>query len=353
MTLARRQGQFIYPNFPSLYSLNRGLIMNAKFMHVKYLAIVLVGAVILFLVSFDAFSQSEVDMGGADSFSMKSSQNILRPEVSYEPYETTCSREVYYGTEQVCSSGRTERRCRKVPGVGDECWDETSESCSEQPVYRTETYRCTEMRRVVEYVYDYTVHATIDVVKTLRSKNFDLNSCRFGVKLAADNEEFYALCKSAIVKVFVVDRKEVMNGRNKERTIKLDLDFFPIDGLNALKDGLSALSHKGGIITFKSADLASASNFKLNLKLVRNRLLLKDKVLFNREIKASEFTAKPLEDGRFQVSINLAKLAGGFDSKKKHTLKVDLSTLKPVEVKDSINTPKLSNLLSDSLVIND
>lgn len=44
--------------------------MNAKFLHVKYLAIVLMGIVILLLVSFDAFSQSEVDMGAGDTCSL-------------------------------------------------------------------------------------------------------------------------------------------------------------------------------------------------------------------------------------------------------------------------------------------
>lgn len=45
--------------------------MNTKFVHVKYLAIVLMGIVILLLVSFDAFSQSEIDMGSAGNFAME------------------------------------------------------------------------------------------------------------------------------------------------------------------------------------------------------------------------------------------------------------------------------------------
>ncbi|QDK41617.1 hypothetical protein DOM21_09160 [Bacteriovorax stolpii] len=327
--------------------------MNAKFLHVKYLAIFLMGIVILLLVSFDAFSQSEVDMGAGDTFSLKASQDILKEVVSYEPYEATCSREVYDGTHRVCSAGRTERRCRKISGVGEECWDETEEVCSDEPSYRTETYDCILQRRVVDYVYDYSVNASIEVIKTLRSKNYDLNSCLFGVKLSAGAEDYYARCKSAVVKAFVVDRKEVLNGRNKERTIKLDLDFFPIEGLSALTEGLKDLTYKDGVVSFKSANLAAASNFKLNVKLTRNRLLLKDKVIFNREISPSEFTATALSGGKYLVALNLGKLSGGFDSTKKHTLKVDLSTLKALDVKDAINTPTLSNALSESLVIND
>lgn len=327
--------------------------MNAKFFHVKYLAIVLMGIVILLLVSFDAFSQSEIEMGNGDSFSMKSSQDILKEVVSYEPYEATCTREVYDGTQTVCQDGRTERRCRKISGVGEECWDETERVCSEEPRYSTETYSCIEHRRVVDYVYDYTVHANIEVVKTLRSKSFDIANCKFGVNLKDVNETYFARCSQAVVKAFVVDRKELLNGRNKERTIKLDLDFYPIEGLSALSKGLSALSFKSGIVTFKSANLTAASNFKLNFKLTRNRFLLKDKVLFNRAINPSEWSVAEASDGAFLVSVNLNKLASGFDSTKKHTLKVDLSTLQAVDLKDAINTPALSNLVSDSIVIND
>lgn len=41
--------------------------MNAKFMHLKYLAILLVGVVIVLFVSYDAFSQTPI--GVEDSFS--------------------------------------------------------------------------------------------------------------------------------------------------------------------------------------------------------------------------------------------------------------------------------------------
>lgn len=99
--------------------------MNAKFMHLKYLAILLVGVVIVLFVSYDAFSQTPI--GVEDSFSFKASKNILTPVTSYIPYEGTCTRDVYDGSDTVCSPGRTERRCRKISGVGEECWEETTE----------------------------------------------------------------------------------------------------------------------------------------------------------------------------------------------------------------------------------
>lgn len=328
--------------------------MNRSLMNLKYLAVFLLAIVFLLLVSFDAFSQSEIDLGAiGDTTTMKTSKEIMREVVSYEPYDSTCTREVADGTRNVCSAGRTERRCRKISGVGEECWDVTEEVCSDETVYRTETYSCTEYRRVVDYVYDHSVNATVDVVKTLRSKNYDLNNCKFGVNLADTAETYYARCMEAIVKVNVVSRHETMNGANKERTIKLDLDFFDISGLNALKNGLADLSFSKGIVTFVTSDLEGLTNFKMNLKLTRNRLLLKDKVVFNRELKASDMTIAKLEGGKAKVSVNLAKIGASIDSTKKHTLNLGLSALKPVDVKGSINTPKLENSLSSSIVIND
>lgn len=327
--------------------------MNSKFIHVKYLAVLLLGIVILLLVSFDAFSQSEVSIEAEDTMTLNASNSIMREEVSYEPYESTCYRDVEIGSRTVCSPGRSERRCRKVPGVGDECWDEvTEEICRDEPIYSSEAYSCTKHRRVVDYVYDYSVSARINVIKTLRSKNFDLSGCALGVRLAANDENFYARCGGAIVKGQVLDRKEVMAGRNKERAMKIELDFFSIEGLSALKDGLEDLERSQGVISFVATDLAKASNFKLSLKLVRNRFLLKDKVLFDRELKTADYKTENLADGRVKYVLNLSKMTG-LDMTKKHTVSVALSTVKSVDIKEALNTPGLTNSLSRSLVIND
>ncbi|MBC7539628.1 MAG: hypothetical protein H7281_12465 [Bacteriovorax sp.] len=327
--------------------------MSGKLLSPKYLAVLLLAVVFVFLLSFDAFSATEMSLGGADTGTLSAAQDIKREVVTYEPYETTCSREVYDGTRNECSPGRTERKCRKVSGVGEECWDETEQVCSDEPVYRTETYDCVEQRKVVNEVFDYSVIAKIDVIKTLRSKNYDLNNCKFGVVLSASSESYYASCLEAIVKVNVTSRTEVMNGSNKERAIKLDLDFADISGLNATKYGLENLAFSKGIVTFVTADLASAQNFKLNLKLTRNRFLLKDKVVTDRALKAGEYTLEKMADGRAKVSIVMSKIGVDFDSSKKHTLKIDLGSVKAVDTTGAINYPKLQNALTDSLVIND
>ena len=324
-------------------------------MNLKYLAVLLTAIVFLLLVSVEAFSQSEIDLGNtSDTTSMKTSQLITREVVTYEPYESTCSREVAVGSRSECSPGRSERRCRKVSGVGEECWDVTTEEiCRDVTEYETEVYSCTKYSKVINNVYDHTVHATIDVVKTLRAKKYDLNKCKFGVSLTDSSESYYARCQEAIVKHLVVSRSEVMNGKDKIRTIKLDLDFYEINELNALKNGLSDLVFSKGIVTFVTSDLEGLTNFKLNLQLTRNRFLLKDKIIFNRNLDSSDYTMMKLDGGKAKIIVNLIKIGAAIDTTKKHTLKLNLATIKGVDVKEAINIPKLENSLSASVVIND
>ncbi len=330
------------------------LKMLNKLDQLKYFAVALLAVLFLVLFSFNAFSASGVPMGAEDAFKLQTSRDIYREEVSYEDYETTCSREVPDGSTQVCSSGRTERRCRKVSGVGEECWDETEEVCHDVQTTRTETYDCIQSRRVVENVYDYTIAAQVNVVKSLRAKNYDLNQCTFDARLEVSGENFYAFCTEAVVKLTLVNKKETENLRNKFRTYNVELDFFPITEINALKFGLTDLKYTNNKLTFKSFDLSKATNFKLNVTLTRNRFLLKDKVVLNKSLTALDFKVlNTALNGESTLEVDLNKLSGGFDATKKHTLKMELKTLKAVDVKGAINSPELSNEIAQSLVINE
>lgn len=251
--------------------------MNSKFIHAKYLAVVLLGIVFLVLASVDAFSQSEINISGPDTFVMNTSALV---------------------------EGKT-------------------------------------------------IKAHINVVKTLRSKNYNLNNCTFKVDLNATSENYSARCMEAVVKLFVVDRREVVNGDTQERFINLDLDFAAISDLAALKHGLAGLEFSDGLATFETADLSQAQNFSLRVKVSADRLLLKDKVIINRDLAEGDYTIEKLPSGKARISIDLNRLSDDVPYSKDPTLKVELKALKPVNLKDAINTPVLANALSASLIIND
>lgn len=251
--------------------------MNSKFIHAKYLAVLLLGIVFLIVAAVDAFSATEINIGSGDTYTMMTSKEI---------------------------NGKV-------------------------------------------------INAKINVVKTLRSKNYNLNNCTFSVDLGETSENYSAHCMEAIVTLFVVERKEITGGEAKERVINVDLDFANINDLSAIKRGLVELSFSNGVASFETADLTQASNFSLNVKLSVARRLLKDKILLDGQLDASEYTVEKLADGKARVSIDLKRLSDEIESSKEPTLRVELRTLKPVNIKDAINTPALMNALSASLIIND
>ncbi len=251
--------------------------MNSKFIHAKYLAVLLLGIIFLIVAAVDAFSATEINIGNGDVYTVVAAKEI---------------------------DGKT-------------------------------------------------INAKINVVKTLRSKNYNLNNCIFKVELQVTGEEYSAHCMEAIVKLFVVSKTENTEAHQINREIQLDLDFAPIHELSAIKHGLNNLTFTNGVASFEAADLSQASNFILNILVSVDRKLLKDKILFSGQIESGDYSIERLPNGKAKVMIDLKRLSDEIEGSKGPVLKVELKTLKAVDVKDSINGPKLSNALSASLIIND
>lgn len=130
-----------------------------------------------FLITSLSFANSEISLGGpGDSLEMNIVQDIQREVESYEPYESTCYREVSNGTRTECST-RSETRCTKKPL---ECHDEPIEFCSEVEDTTTESFSSTKYEKVVSYEYDYTVSALVSVLKKgMGQLNFSNNEFSF------------------------------------------------------------------------------------------------------------------------------------------------------------------------------
>jgi hypothetical protein len=298
----------------------------------------------LAIFSFSALS-GEIQIGnGTDKLTLNASEQIFREVVEYEPYDSTCYREVDDGYGRECRTVE-ENHCTKVPY---ECHSEPIEICEDVRQTRTESYSCVEYRRVSHYEYDHTEYATVEAVKNGAAKDIDLNSCMLGIKMDESTESFFAKCETAIVKLKVLDRKKT----NNNRTIKVALDFSDISNLEALKSGLSELTYKKGVLTFSAANLETAKNFKLHMKLIRDRIILKDKVLIDQDLKSGMFKTIKEDKGAYTIAVDVSKLTE-FDSTLKHMLTLTLETLKPVDLTGAINTPALSNKIDSTLKINE
>lgn len=306
------------------------------------------------------FAES-ISLGGSQSTLLLETFNtITTTEYSYEPYETTCYEQVVVGSRRECrrtSRPIYENKCEKVPGVGPVCKKEQTGSTSEEvcrdvPITESHAYTCTRSRKVAYQVPDYDIKTAITVVKSESARDFDLRGCALSVSVIANSESFTANCKTAIVKARVSDRKEVIVNRNKSRTMKVTLDFSSIEPLKAFTEGITSLSYEDNTLSFVSSNLDQASNFTLGLSISRDRLLLKDKVIFSKNLKASDFTVEAMGDSKAKISIHLAQIGASFDETKKHVLKVTLQATKKVDLQNVINSPALKNELAESVTVN-
>jgi hypothetical protein len=325
----------------------------------KTIALVSLAVVLGLLFTVEAFSQSSVGLDFPSETILETSTNIYRQESRQEAYESTCEREVATGTHEVCSSGRTERRCRKVPGVGDECWDETEEVCSTETTYETETYSCTRYETVTYDVFDYLLKTKVKLVKSSLQSPFDLSKCILSVSPNKRDETYSAFCSEALVKLNKVTRVEVRGSElnnQKERTVTAELDFLSFKGLEAIKEQITSLSFDNQNVVFYATDLKNVGNFKLNFKIVRNRFLLKDKVLFSKEISPNQLVDlgnHPTNLNLKKWSLNLKTLMGGIQSTKKHTLTLSLGLIKKFDLSKVVNEPRPIDNQVKTLIVNE
>ncbi len=325
----------------------------------KTIALVSLAIVLGLLFTVEAFSQTSTKLDFNNEVVLETQTNIYRQETRQEAYESTCEREVATGTHEVCTSGRTERRCRKVPGVGDECWDETEEVCSTETSYETETYSCTRYETVVENVFDYVLNSSIKISKASLQSPFDLSQCVLSISPNKFDETYSAYCSEAIVKLNKVSRAESpsTDGNNKKfRTIQAEVDFMSFNGIEAIKEEMRQLSFNQQKLEFYAADLKNVGNFKLSLKIVRNRFLLKDKILYSKEIDSKsliDLGAHPQNPNLKKWSIDLKSLMGGIESTKKHTLTLSLGLITKFDLNKVINDPLPRDNQTKSLVVNE
>ncbi len=295
---------------------------------------------------FASFNSIAADLStGKDSVELKASDAVYRTWTTEEPYQSTC-----YETVEVPGACRTvsENRCRKVSGVGEECWKEETEICDGSST-RTVSYSCIEYR--TEYHSEFDHYAQVEVTAKLPSdaREYDLTDCKINVGSVTDyGQDLYVNCENTIVKA----KLTTTSAAGYTRKVEAQLSFEKTDKLKAMLKGLSALAYADGKVQFTTADLRETSNFKLKALVKRDRVLLSDKTLLDRELTTSELEFVKAVDGAFQFQIDLAKLAAGFDETKRHKLELKLETKEKVDTIGIINRGNYVNELNQSLKIN-
>jgi hypothetical protein len=296
--------------------------------------------------TMDGYTLSLIGAQSEESFSLNAVQT--RTEYKTEVIEKTCFKPVFDGyyndcrfeTEQQCyEDGMSRRICRPV----------VVNRCRQEIRYRQQAYSCPQTVSIPYEVFSNNVKANVNV-RVSGNVQSTQNSC--GINFTLDGAQFKAV---ATCSDYIVLAKQAADERREGNTViqTRNLDVTLVDARQVtapVKGGVRELRFEGQSVVFKSGDLTKNPNFSLKLYIERRKLLGKDETIINRTLAPSEYSFEKTSEDSGIVKINLSKLVGGINDKKKHVIRVTLDVV--TDTATAINSSLPSFSASDSITVN-
>lgn len=231
----------------------------------------------------------------------------------FDGYRNYCE----YYPEVICTDGQYR------PPV---CSSTSVYRCQQIPQYRDVAYTCYQTISTPYEVFDHNVVANFNVKITSKPKEpTNPTGCFASFSMEGETLRSSADCSDFLIlstqqRTTSSDRSgTVIHNYNVGlKLLDTKTTLAPLDG------GVADMHLEGHILTFRTGDLGKNPNFNLRLFVERKRLLKKDETLINRAITPSEYTFEKTDESFGIVKINLDKVMGGLNDKKKHVIKVDL-----------------------------
>lgn len=283
------------------------------------------------------------------NFTMNSVQT--RTEYRNETITKTCYRTVADGYHTICRQ-EPENYCYEDSQSRRICGVRYVNRCRNEIRYRTEAYTCYETVSIPYEVFSHNVRANVNVVvaSTPGTITAPHNTCLIDFTLNGDNFKSLANCPEFII-LAKSSASESRQGATVVQDRSLELTLLDSQAVSApTKNGISEMRLEGQTLVFRAGDLTKNSNFSLKLNIERRNLLKKDETLINRNLAPTEYTFLKSSEESGLVKIDLSKLIGGINTKKKHVLKVDLNVLLNTSAVLNRNLPNLS--ASESITVN-
>ena len=259
----------------------------------------MLAGIMTFALSFSALALSVETKTFVYDGSQSSTELTFKGEQTHTEYRvedirTTCTRQEIVGYTTICTGGGygpgypgpgypyPGPRGPYYPGpVGG------IRTCYQQPIYRSVIYPCTQTIRTPYQVKDYDVDARVIVDVTNLSEAVTPGE-KITVTLLGDTLRFEA---EGSKKFFIVqkhkDVRSVMNGSVKmiDAVLAVNLvEAAPV--LKAIK--VSSIQMKDRTLNMDIGEVSSRENLDFDLKIVKNKALSSDEVIFNRGLLASE-----------------------------------------------------------------
>lgn len=266
--------------------------------------------------------------GSEDAKEVKLKTAVYRTEYRTEYYETTCSREVYDGTEQVCHDvphesctgapptcrdvchqGPNGEICRDVCSEGNQsCSTDYTTSCSSEPRYHTETYSCTQSHEVPYDVFDHNVEANVKLVFDKVPEGIEALE-KFNINL--DNNGGVAFTIDTSKKLLIFSEK-VVDAQNSQGNTLIKFVRYNISFLDLVKVKSSLMKLSNIKLDLKQLSFVGGSIDKaIDIKYVIN--LTKKKIFKDQNILSGEMAEKEFE---VSVAIGIKTLAINFEKEK-------------------------------------
>lgn len=313
------------------------------------LALGLLSTLNAFASTVDGYSLPITGVQTEENFTMNTVQT--RTEYRNETVAKTCFRTVFDGYQTMCRQ-EPETYCYEDHMSRRICSTRYVNRCYTEPRYRQEAYTCYQTISVPYEVFSNNVKANVKVkIANNTGVQAPHNTCNLNFTLEGAAFRANASCSE-----FIVLAKQSADERREGSTViqerVLDLTLVDAKKLAApVKGGIAEMRLEGQTLVLRTGDLTKNSNFSLKLFVERRKFLSSDETLINRNLAPSEYSFEKINEDFGLVKINLSKLIGGINAKKKHVLKVDLNVA--ADLNGSLNTSLPSLSASESITVNE
>ncbi len=312
------------------------------------LALGLLSAFNAFASTVDGYSLPITGVQTEENFSLNAVQT--RTEYRNETVAKTCFRTVNDGYQNVCRQ-EPEVVCYEDHMSRRICNTRFVTRCYSEVRYRQEAYTCYQTVTIPYEVFSHNVKANVKVKVTNTPGVFaPHNSCALNSTLEGSSFRVNASCSEFIV----LAKQSADESRVADTVIQnrvLDLTLIDSQKLTApVKGGVAQMRLEGQTLVFRTGDLTKNPNFSLKLYVQRRKLLSSDETLINRNLAPSEYTFEKISEDFGLVKVNLSKLLGGINDKKKHVIRVNLNVA--ADLTGALNTSLPSLSAEESITVN-
>lgn len=237
----------------------------------------------------------------------QSAPPVCRPVCHQGPQGQIC--------RQVCSGGGTTCHTeyqQQCTGGYNQCTPYQYQVCADVPVYRTETYACTQTVQVPYQVLDHQV----DAKATLHFANLPVDTQAneaFTVAIVND-DVVLSVASSKKVLIYAQKLQEVVtNGGVRVIGTVFNISFINLEDVKASMTSINQVQIQNNVLTFAIGK--AITNFTLTTSLkIEQKKLGRNPILINRTL--TNFEVQPsVVNGQQMFTIDLAKLGVDLDDK--------------------------------------